>query len=579
MSKTEEDKIIESIEIENNVIPINKITILIGPNNSGKSQFLRDIFHHMNNENYCVIIKDIKYGTPEYSIITSDLIKEEYKQNSQYWEYFGLNSKLQLANIQISKDDENNYSNNSERIIKIFNRLRLAYLDAESRLQMAKTKESSDSLKPTNLLHGWFLDKSIDIEAKSIFNKAFGIDMMLDPGTMRNLRVLVGNNLDNIPKVTREAIHITYNKNILDNQGDGFKSFVGIILTVLLFQNRIILIDEPESFLHPTQSRILGDWIQNFSQNKKNQIMIATHSSSFLAGILSALKNKQHKEMGNEYKNDSHIDIIRMNRNGIKNRFTKLSMDILENLSSSPLLSGQPIIESLFHEGVIICEADSDRIFYQTVMSRHLKNDNFVFIHAHSKETLHSIVNLLKNSSIPVLVITDFDIFNSKKTFEELIKGLTDENIAEIISITEYMEKIIIKQNIDIIKSNLRNEMDWLNKNIEEMEIEEIRNKLKNIRKRVSFWDDVKIKGLNYFEGDDYNKINSVLNKCKEFGLFIVPNGELESWLSLGIRNKGKWIVEALNTINVFYPAHLGQFLLEISNYLVSVNQIHSLKS
>lgn len=40
---------------------------------------------------------------------------------------------------------------------------------------------------------------------------------------------------------------------MLQEQGDGFRSFVGIVLSILLSKDKIILIDEPEAFLHPTQ--------------------------------------------------------------------------------------------------------------------------------------------------------------------------------------------------------------------------------------------------------------------------------------------------------------------------------------
>ena len=47
----------------------------------------------------------------------------------------------------------------------------------------------------------------------------------------------------------------------LDEQGDGFRSYVGVVLSVLLSEGRTILLDEPEAFLHPMQARRLGAWL------------------------------------------------------------------------------------------------------------------------------------------------------------------------------------------------------------------------------------------------------------------------------------------------------------------------------
>ena len=44
----------------------------------------------------------------------------------------------------------------------------------------------------------------------------------------------------------------------VQNQGDGIKSFVGIMLYLMIDHYRTFLIDEPESFLHPPQAKIMG---------------------------------------------------------------------------------------------------------------------------------------------------------------------------------------------------------------------------------------------------------------------------------------------------------------------------------
>ena len=48
--------------------------------------------------------------------------------------------------------------------------------------------------------------------------------------------------------------------------------------------NKIILIDEPEAFLHPTQCKIFGKTDVDYSTEQKgNQIIITTHDITFLS--------------------------------------------------------------------------------------------------------------------------------------------------------------------------------------------------------------------------------------------------------------------------------------------------------
>src|SRR3954452_10968168 len=44
----------------------------------------------------------------------------------------------------------------------------------------------------------------------------------------------------------------------LEKEGDGMRSFVGILLHVLLSNDMISLVDAPEAFLHPPQARLIG---------------------------------------------------------------------------------------------------------------------------------------------------------------------------------------------------------------------------------------------------------------------------------------------------------------------------------
>ena len=206
-------------------------------------------------------------------------------------------------------------------------------------------------------------------------------------------------------------------------------------------------------------------------------------------------------------------------------------------------------------------------------MNSFKKNDNFVFIHAHNKQTLHEIVSILKTSSVPVAVITDFVILNSKQTFTDLIKALTNSELANSIEVRDELEKIVLERPEGDIKRGVRIEIEEMLTNLEQSEISVVRCQLKHLGKKLSYWEEAKTKGIKHFLSTTQKSIEKMLTECKEFGLFIVPNGELESWVPLGMKNKGKWIAKSLISINTSCPKDLEVFMSEIVDFLRESNR------
>ncbi|WP_288414910.1 hypothetical protein [uncultured Acinetobacter sp.] len=52
--------------------------------------------------------------------------------------------------------------------------------------------------------------------------------------------------------------------------------------------------------------------------------------------------------------------------------------------------------------------------------------------------------------------------------------------------------------------------------------------------------------GINILEGQDQEALSNLFNKLAEYGLFVVPNGELESWLpNLEANSHGpNWLIQ-----------------------------------
>lgn len=100
---------------------------------------------------------------------------------------------------------------------------------------------------------------------------------------------------------------IKYNPKTASQRSDGFKQFLSFLLTISVenkgseLENTILLIDEPETHLHPpAQINLLKELIHISSNDKKNIVFFATHSNYL---IDKNSLNRNHKVIKENNKN------------------------------------------------------------------------------------------------------------------------------------------------------------------------------------------------------------------------------------------------------------------------------------
>lgn len=418
---------------------------------------------------------------------------------------------------------------------------RVANLDSSTRLNLVlSTSSFNPNLDmPSNLIQSLFLDENNELLLIKAFKLAFDMDIKLDYSELISLCLRVGKELPKIPEDPQQACKITQFLQKIDTQGDGFKSFVGIILGLLFSKDRIILLDEPEAFLHPAQARFLGKWIIDNSDLFQGQLLICTHNSNFLSGVLSS---------------DKKVDIFRLNRHDNITEYNLLPPNATDNLSKSPILSSQRVIEGIFHKGVVVCEADADRAVYQSVASvEHMSNQEILFIHSHNKQTHKDVAKLLVEAKIPVALIVDIDIFNGDTDLKNILEILGDnlENV-DLLEKRKVIAASVNKTSENEILEHVKNEIRLFLEQLERGEhtLNGAKSAYKRIEKEFTSWKDVKDKGIIGLSSDIQPTAIALINDLKAKGIFVVPVGELEGWMDLGTKKKNKWIIPALNKIH-----------------------------
>ena len=515
------------------------IVVFTGPNNSGKSQVLRDIRDYFSNKNIQrIIATDITplfLGDAEY--LKSKCIN---KNGSYYFDSIQVNIhniEWQWTNKQLGN------------LSKCF----INHLSTESRLQAANPANTFDAVNdfPVTPLHKLYIDDKKEKELSSLFHQAFGTEFIVNRGAGSQIPIHVG--MTPTMEEGEDRVSISYLSKLkklpqIQNQGDGMRSFTGILLDTFISNHCITLIDEPEAFLHPPQARLLGKLLAKNTPNNR-QLFISTHSEDFLKGLLDA--------------DNEHIKIIRINREGDVNHMNILNNDEVKNLWKDPILRYSNILSGLFHSKVVICESDTDCRFYQAVLyamqNEDSINPDILFTHCGGKQRLKVVIKALRSLNVKTVAIMDIDALNDKTTFKDIVES-AGMIWGDIEISWKSIDGYVRGQRAQLNTEEVKNEIDAIFDSFNEPQLTtDITDKIKKVIKQSSAWSKVKETGKSFFTGDAYKAFQRIYELCKRNGLLIVPVGELECFYKPDSRHGVKWVNNVLENVNLKDDPELDQ--------------------
>lgn len=551
-------------------VPLGNFTVLVGPNNVGKSQTLRDIYRFFLNgqEKEGVVISGINQLAPTTrDDLIGSLSVVAHPTAVEHFSVTGIGSTLSSAEETTYHEPwlvgELATGKLSNALLNAFGKFHVAYLDAGSRLAVAASCEAFNqhTSAPSTLLQGLYAaGEKVEEQFRKAFKDTFAIDVCLDFSGLTRLSLRVARTFPKIPENPREAYPIMRGFRLLDDQGDGFRSFAGVTLSILLAKKRVILLDEPEAFLHPAQARQLGKWIAEHATTIGSQVVLATHNSHFLSGILSA---------------GAEVDVIRLQRESDSTTFHRIPAPDIAALTSSPLLSSQGVLEALFHRGAVVCEGDPDRVIYHTVASRSLDQGELLFLHSQGKQTVKDVCQLLRNAATPTVAVVDIDILNDSESLRALGAALgaapgtlaaweakRTQVAGEIDGVAEATVLAAVAQKVAVLRSELETGAHTL---------AGVRSALQRIRADSSRWATIKRDGVSALSDEMRTVALELIEECRAANLMIVPVGELEGWIDVGTRQKKKWAPRALKVLWVGKcPPALKEFVRGIISRIVS---------
>jgi hypothetical protein len=509
-------------------LPTDGVVVVVGPNNAGKSVLLGEIAQRTETATI--------YEAPRW---LSSVAVERTGGEAEFQAWFEARARVGPEGYPHAGQSVIGDPMQGPGIISLEQGLRswfssgpldamMPYFarlyDAMSRPNLLQGAQARNVMQAaTDPLHRIWDDRELEAAISRTCERAFGFTISINRYAQQ-LEVLVGKPglPDEVPPVSVELLEQYAKLHPVRMQGDGIRSFVGLVVAIFGSGHSISIVDEPEAFLHPPQARMLGTVFSESATYGPRQIFVATHSDDMLEGILDGAGNREVKV----------IRVADRRRTGSRSA-SVLPTDEVRSLWSDPLLRYSRMLDGLFHQGVVVCEADSDCTVYRAVLDAtrggQFEHD-LIFTHVGGKGRLDSAVSHLRNLSLRVAVIADLDVLREPTKLDSLIVAAGGDPLRVRDDLKVIRGQIdgrsgaaTVRSLKDAVQAPLRRRDGSA---ITDSEAAAVQAALKS----TSGWREVKRSGIGSFEGEAFSAVDRVLAYLQELGLFLVTAGELERW-------------------------------------------------
>lgn len=513
------------------------LTLFIGPNNAGKSTALKEIRAAILNENdyYCIGINEDKRGTGRVfseiglprplsleELDASTGIKDKIcKDQHGNWKnidccgsslrYTFLNGALQPS--QLSKVTYGGTPNWKDMVESWISERALGpgtwdrasffsfigpslvnYLGTEDRLLLSLGEHYYGRLdSEANYLSSTVMNEALYEQLSEETLRQFGKRVYPDihsSGGALLLRTCVSRDYD------------FATDGYLRDEGDGFRSFVITFLTVFGSDRPVLLLDEPEAFLHPPQARRLGEIIGKRAKEGNSQLFIATHSRDILEGIISSRCEAPC--------------IVRLSRVNNKQCHSFVDAASIGSVLTTSLRFTN-ILNALFASNVLLVEGPDDVVFFDALGLSLGYSDRPLGVAALGKTNFKNAVEFLSSAKIPFIFEADFDVIKNKDHYASALDQLV-ANEEERRGVHQCFKGIVASISQAVGKES--------NKSFKPYSSQPF-----------------------LYAGEHLDRFNDLQCRLLEEGYWVLSTGELESTMP-GINdyssNKSSWLARAL---------------------------------
>ncbi|MET8043287.1 AAA family ATPase [Micromonospora sp. NPDC005215] len=555
------------------------LTVLVGPNNAGKSRLLQEIQERLS-------------GTATYGHyrpkVTSSVNYEERCTAGELADWMRGRYRVQPPGVYNygSFDEEHfpipNQGGTAMPVSSISHVWRrhaghfqplvpflMAYMPAGSQggsISSTSTYHVGREA-PASPIQRLFSDRDLEKLVSAEMRRAFGEELVIHryAGSQISLHIGKVTTPETPPPASLKYLAEIERLPLLQEQGDGVRSYMGVVLTLITAAYPIVLIDEPETFLHPPQAYMLGQFLARQHDND-TQVIVATHSDDILRGIVSV--------KGAE----AAVTVVRLTRSPRGNHAAQVHVQDVQKLYEDPLIKYYGILDGLFFHGVLLCEADSDCTYYRAVLESTVHDLDrghpatalsLHFAHCGGKSRMPEAVRALRASRVPVSCAVDIDFLQADHDFKGLVTACGGDPdalerdrkvvISAIQARTEKVDKVVAKVKIEEVFGGRRDAF------LTSGDI----NQIKGLLTARSGWRLFKIAADTILRGEAAAAYQSLDANLRKLGIFLVPVGELEGFhKSIPSDNKAFWLREVLRTLAYKEAPKATEFVRAMANFV-----------
>lgn len=494
-------------------MPPTGVVALVGPNNAGKTTFLRDLHSRCggNPRETRVVGSTRQFSEKRGSSTAESWLRARFPTDNGrlYWPNAGASVAFTAKWPPEGTDTRSVLSHFAPFDARLF------------ALRPQQLHAVDDGAKPESIL-GLLFERPTSMERISrAFADAFpGRRLVLSPGPSLKLRIqqagstIAGEN--EYEKLQRYGQLPTVNE-----QGSGTQSFVATLVLIETHPHPLLLIDEPEVSLAPPQARRLGQELVRTAVDR--QVFLATHSSEILRGILETQPDQ--------------LTVLRLTRSNDGTHARKLDQAEVFDLWDSPLLRFTNTLDGLFHDRVVITEDDVDSRFYSWISAG--SGGDVQYLSSGGKQNIYKLAKPLRAVGVDVRVIADFDLIRDENQLRKLVDtmgGNADEVLAlraqAYRALTGDETRSHAAARADLVRylSGLANEQAT-----SRSEVDRILDSSREFSTAKKF-------GCDSLAGDENRlaPVRELLAKLVSLRVHLVPSGEMESFARNCASNRTK---------------------------------------
>ncbi|MFZ1987970.1 MAG: AAA family ATPase [Minisyncoccia bacterium] len=307
-----------------------------------------------------------------------------------------------------------------------------------------------------------------------------------------------------------EAIETWKNEKFIPitEAGHGMRSMIRLLISLLEPVNQVILIDEPEIHLYPRHKRWLGKELVSLARNQHKQVFVVTHDPMILQGILDATTTTRIFRVDRD---DSDQGVV-----------TTCDFDAITNAGA--IKNQEQYLQGLFYQRCVIVEGASDRSFYANIFDDYpdLEDKDVGLVVSGGAGNAKHLAEIVSKIGLKAAFIFDQDVlFCEPHSIGEIyrILGGTDDVLAPLRTALNAIPEIAAAPNNGKI-----------------------------IKQQIGYSDKTGVGTA--WKTSNQAVLDTVIPGLESKGIFLVPNGSLESWAPL-VEEKKRFAEMAPDVIRV----------------------------